>query len=104
MRCVHVWLMTVLVMAWAMGGCVTKTVPPAGPSGHGVRAGVKLCGGCGQIKGSEACCDAAAPRCAKCNLIKGSPGCCKLPKDAAGDVLLCGKCGFIKGTAECCVK
>jgi hypothetical protein len=39
-----------------------------------------LCGKCGQIKGTDACCKVDAPKCSKCGLAKGSPGCCKLPK------------------------
>lgn len=39
-----------------------------------------LCQKCGQIKGSEVCCKADAPKCEKCGLAAGSPGCCKLPK------------------------
>ncbi len=39
-------------------------------------ANVALCA-CGEVKGSDACCDDAAPRCEKCGKIEGSPGCCK---------------------------
>ena len=39
-----------------------------------------LCGKCGQIKSSDVCCKADAPKCGKCGLDKGAPGCCKLPK------------------------
>ncbi|HJO26172.1 MAG TPA: hypothetical protein QF730_02900 [Planctomycetota bacterium] len=35
-----------------------------------------LCGDCGQVKGTDGCCDADAERC-DCGKIKGSPGCCK---------------------------
>lgn len=37
-----------------------------------------LCGSCGQIKGTDACCDPDAVKCANCGLDKGSPGCCKI--------------------------
>ncbi len=36
-----------------------------------------LCPKCGQIKGTEQCCQANAVKCPKCNLDKGSPGCCR---------------------------
>jgi hypothetical protein len=32
---------------------------------------------CGEVKGSEECCDESAARCDDCGKIKGSPGCCK---------------------------
>jgi hypothetical protein len=39
-----------------------------------------LCGKCGQIKGTDACCKVDAQKCTKCGLTKGSPGCCKLSR------------------------
>ena len=39
-----------------------------------------LCPKCGQIKGSDVCCKADAPKCDKCGMAKGSPGCCIAPK------------------------
>jgi len=59
-----------------------------------------LCGGCGQIKGSDVCCKADADKCEKCELATGSPGCCKITKGT--DAPLCGKCGQIKGSDVCC--
>lgn len=59
-----------------------------------------LCGGCGQVKGSEVCCAADAAKCAKCGLAKGSPGCCKITKGK--DAALCTGCGQIKGSDACC--
>jgi hypothetical protein len=41
---------------------------------------VGLCTGCGQIKGSDACCREGAAKCSGCGLAKGSPGCCKIDK------------------------
>ena len=64
------------------------------------RATFFLCGGCGQIKGSDACCAAGAKKCDKCGLTKGSPGCCKIEKGT--DVELCTKCGQIEGADACC--
>jgi len=39
---------------------------------------VKLCGKCGEIKGSDKCCKQDVVKCEKCGLNKGSPGCCKI--------------------------
>ena len=36
----------------------------------------ELCVSCGEVYGSDACCDEDAARC-DCGMIKGSPGCCK---------------------------
>ena len=63
------------------------------------RLPVTLCGGCGQIKGSDACCKPGAEKCG-CGLVKGSPGCCKITKGK--DVPLCLKCGQAKGGEACC--
>ena len=63
------------------------------------RLPVTLCGACGQIKGSDACCKPGAVTCG-CGLAKGSPGCCKVPKGK--DAALCLKCGQVKATASCC--
>ncbi len=41
---------------------------------------VGLCTGCGQVKGSDACCREGAAQCPGCGLAKGSPGCCKIQK------------------------
>jgi hypothetical protein len=58
-----------------------------------------LCGKCGEIKGTEACCSKDAAKCKGCGLIKGSPGCCRIEKGK--DVELCGKCNEIKSSAAC---
>ena len=62
---------------------------------------VRLCKGCGQIKGSAKCCK-PGEKCPGCKLIKGSPGCCKIPKDVKVDPVLCAGCGHIKGSEKCC--
>ncbi len=59
-----------------------------------------LCGSCGQIKGTDACCAEGGATCAKCELTKGSPGCCEIEKGT--NVQLCTKCGQIKGADACC--
>ncbi len=63
-------------------------------------ASLALCGGCGEIKGSDQCCKAGHETCTGCKLHKASPGCCKIEK-GAGDVALCA-CGEIKGSENCC--
>ena len=55
-----------------------------------------LCGGCGQLKGTTACCDKSAAVCGGCGLAKGSPGCCKMTKGKSAK--LCTGCGQIKGS------
>jgi hypothetical protein len=59
-----------------------------------------LCGGCGQIKGSDVCCKEGAEKCDGCKLAKGSPGCCKIAQGK--DAVLCAGCGQIKGSDVCC--
>lgn len=66
---------------------------------HDHDVGITLCGGCGQVKGTEACCAPGAAKCASCGLAKGSPGCCKMP---AGTDAVLHECGAIKGSAACC--
>ena len=66
------------------------------------RLPTRLCGTCGEIKGTEACCAKDAKACGKCGLHKGAPGCCKIEKGE--DAALCRKCGEIKGTEACCAK
>ncbi len=43
----------------------------------GSEAEAKLCGDCGQEKGTAECCAEGAEKCPNCNKHKGSPGCCK---------------------------
>ena len=74
----------------AKGCCAAKKDPLA------------LCGGCGQIKGSDVCCAEGADKCPKCELVKGSPGCCKIEKGS--DAKLCTKCGQIVGSDKCCAE
>jgi len=59
-----------------------------------------LCGKCGQVKGTDACCKAGQKTCAGCKLQKGSPGCCAVKKGT--DAKICTECGEVKGAAKCC--
>ena len=62
--------------------------------------GIKLCGKCGQMKGTSICCAKDAKKCA-CGAVKGSPACCKV-KLAGTDIPLCDNCGQVKGSVICC--
>jgi hypothetical protein len=74
---------------------------PACAKGAKAECNMTLCGKCGELKGSDACCKADAKVCDQCGLHKGSPGCCAgLTKGQ--DAQLCPKCGEIKGTDKCC--
>ncbi|MFQ6035798.1 MAG: hypothetical protein ACE5NM_08130 [Sedimentisphaerales bacterium] len=70
-------------------------------SGTAEAAEVELCLECGQIKGSELCCQPGQTTCATCGLVKGSPGCCNIPAGAQR-AAICTKCGQIKGSELCC--
>lgn len=87
----------VLSMGMFVGGCkddpTTSTVQ--------AKTTTPLCLNCGQIKGSDQCCNSEAEKCEKCGLAKGSPGCCVIPKDAE-KCELCNKCGQIAGSENCC--
>ena len=65
-------------------GCSKATPPVATTAPAEVTkvnyAPASLCGKCGEIKGTEACCAEGADVCSKCNLHKGAPGCCKMEK------------------------
>ena len=102
-------------------GCTSDVTPPAatssstssddhhhehGDHAHGDHdhAHAKLCGSCGDEKGSESCCSESAEACAGCGLTKGSKLCCvELPADAKGKDL-CGSCGHVAGSESCCAE
>lgn len=97
---VTVLIATVCVMSLLLAGCASMCPDKAG--NRQAKAGqIVLCGKCGQVKGSAACCKPGAQACAGCGLQKGSPGCCAGFAKGA-DVTLCGQCGFVKGSAACC--
>ena len=60
-----------------------------------------LCGGCGQVKGSDVCCAKDAEMCKKCDFVKGSPACCKVKKTGDKVIVLCKKCENVKGSKAC---
>jgi hypothetical protein len=62
----------------------------------------QLCAKCGEIKGTENCCNPDAEKCAHCKLNAGSPACCKHIDFSKGDVELCTHCGQVKGSEKCC--
>jgi hypothetical protein len=76
--------------------------PSSGTPQSAQAASVSLCTDCGQLKGTELCCQPGQSKCADCGLVKGSPGCCKIPKGAES-ASLCTECGHIKGTELCCM-
>ena len=88
-KCLLVLMTTVLVGALLYCNGCKKTE---------AKGTVELCMKCGQIEGSEYCCQ---EECVMCGLDEGSPGCCNIPKDAT-TAALCTKCGQIKGSAVCC--
>lgn len=73
-----------------------KTTPTAAAADS-----VQLCLKCGQIKGSDLCCQPDQEKCSMCGLDKGSPGCCAIPEGAA-QAAICTHCGQIKGSELCC--
>ncbi len=103
------WTCTIgLVLLCGCGGddaASTSPQTPSTPGGEVTPASasadeVFLCGGCGQIKGSDTCCAEGAEKCDKCELAKGSPGCCVIA--SGDDVKLCKDCGQVAGGDACC--
>ncbi len=103
------WVFSIVaLLGLVVWGCGQATTPDADPEagkatqGAAETAAAFLCGGCGQIKGSQDCCAEGAETCAKCGLAKGAPGCCKIEKGTNTE--LCTKCGQIKGADDCCAE
>lgn len=92
------------ILAAACWGCTSNVeTPPAATSASAATHG-KLCGSCGDEKGSDSCCSEDAEKCTECGLNKGSKLCCvELPADAKGKDL-CASCGNVAGSAACCDK
>lgn len=94
----HLMIVLVLMAGGTLlfiNGCKKSTEQEA------VSDSIPLCLHCGQIKGSDLCCQPNQTKCTSCGLVKGSPGCCKIPKDAKA-AAICTKCGQIKGSEMCC--
>jgi len=72
-------LLTALSLAAVISLGCSKATPPADLTKVLYESGT-LCGSCGELKGTEACCAEGAEACSKCQLNKGAPGCCKLKK------------------------
>ncbi len=89
-------LPVVLLAAIGMIAVGCNMTPAPKPTG----AAKTLCGGCGQVKGSDVCCEKGAEKCDGCKLAKGSPGCCKITPGT--NAPLCAGCGQIKGSDVCC--
>lgn len=62
----------------------------------------KLCGSCGDAKGSESCCSESATKCGDCGLTAGSKLCCVELDETAKGKDLCLDCGHVAGTENCC--
>jgi hypothetical protein len=98
-------LMSMTTSIYAGKSCCPSTVKKKSAVAED-KSIVKVCVGCGEIKGSAKCCKDDAEKCKDCKLNKGSVGCCKDLKAADGEksVKLCVKCGEVKGTEKCCKK
>ncbi len=88
-KCLLVLMTTVLVGALLYCNGCKKTE---------AKGTVELCTKCGQIKGSEYCCQL---KCVICGLDEGSPGCCNIP-EGAESAAICTACGNIAGGDLCC--
>ena len=90
---------SICILSLCISGC-NKQEKTSDAHNHSHHTDIVLCGGCGQVKGTEDCCIKDAIKCS-CGAIKGSPGCCQItfPGD---DITLCSHCGEIKGLGFCC--
>lgn len=59
------------------------------------------CSACGEIDGSEKCCQDSVEKCDKCSRHKGSPLCC-VDLGAGVEGKICAKCGEVAGGEKCC--
>ena len=104
-RCQPAWAVLAIVIAWSSVGCGqpsldetstdTTIAIPVQPA-----VIIKLCGDCGQVKGTDSCCADGSIACTQCGLQKGAVGCCKMEKGV--DVTLCSHCGHVAGSDTCC--
>lgn len=101
----------VAIVSW---GCTSSDAPVASSTetahadgdhaghDHDHAAVGKICGGCGESKGTENCCSDSAAKCDSCGLNKGSLLCCVELDESATGKDLCGSCGQVAGTDACC--
>jgi len=80
-------------------GCGQSVVDKPLGSSDATNVSLELCGKCGELTGTDACCAAGAETCG-CGLHKGSPGCCNMDKGA--NLTLCVACGQLEGSDKCC--
>lgn len=103
------------IVSW---GCTSSEVPSTATTstesthdheghdheGHDHAAHGKICGSCGESKGTADCCSETAAKCDDCGMNKGSHLCCvELDESAAGKDL-CGLCGQVAGSDSCCAE
>lgn len=82
---------------------VSKSDTDATSAAQGQDAAGKICGSCGDGKGTESCCSETAEKC-ECGMNKGSKLCCvELDESLAGKDL-CGSCGNVAGDETCCAE
>ncbi len=98
------FLVIVATVALVSFGCSAEGVAPTETETEETTVALvtTLCGNCGQVKGSDACCAEGATLCDACTLVKGAPGCCAM--EAGTDVVLCSACGQVKGSETCCAE
>lgn len=101
-----------LTLVAALAACLslgcTNSAPPETATNSEASAGDdvagKLCGDCGDEKGSSDCCSESAAKCDGCGMNEGSKLCCvELDASVAGKDM-CGSCGHAAGSESCCVE
>lgn len=107
----------VTIVGLSCWGCTASTTPAPATNttadvhgdhdghdhdGESHEVATKLCGGCGDEKGSESCCSETAAKCDSCGLNKGSALCCVELEESVAGKDMCGKCGHAAGTEQCC--
>jgi hypothetical protein len=94
-------LIVVALAAWLLTlfGCQEEYVGI--PHEHHAEAEATICGLCGELKGSEKCCQEGIAECPNCGLHKGSILCCSTAFHGR-DVVLCRKCGEVAFGKKCC--
>lgn len=94
-------LLGVAASLFPLSGC-GEDAPAGIPHTHNPHAELTLCGLCGDIKDTAACCKEGTALCAVCGLHKDSVLCCSSAIDGRRDRVLCRKCGEVAFTKKCC--